>query len=164
MRLFCTVFLAVGSAVFIAKLSPMPIITMPDTVRIVALPPWFFALVISGALFFGLRFAKYEEDMALMPFAAAGALFSVVNGVTIGVGVLMAVFALIGFANAKSDGTIPSFRALPAWLFAAVVCAGAPWAILRLFVIGAGSLGVIIFLTGALLFQRYLKKFDKNKK
>ena len=68
MRLFSTVLLSVGAILVIGALGRLSFVS--------AIPPVFFVFLIPGALFFGIFFAKYEEDIILLPFAGAGILFS----------------------------------------------------------------------------------------
>lgn len=156
MRLFSTVLLSVGTAVIIGMLGKLSFVF--------PIPPLFLAFLVPCAFFFGIRFARYEEDIVLLPFAAAGALFSFGSGATVGVGVLMLMFALIGFANAKSNGTISSLRALPVWLAMSAVCVLAPYSLLRLpSIIVSEACGLIAFFAGALLFHLHLKAEKKKK-
>jgi hypothetical protein len=155
MRLFSTVLLSVGATLVVGALGRLSFVS--------AIPSLFFAFLIPCALFFGILFAKYEEDIILLPFAAAGILFSFQSGVTIGVGALMLAFALIGFASAKSNGAISGFRALLVWLAAATVCFLAPWAFSRLFSMAVAAVcGSIVFFVGAFLFQRHLQAGKKQ--
>lgn len=171
MHLFSAVLLSVGAALFVGVLGRLnSSLSIPPQFLdfIHPPPPWFHALVISCALFFGIRWCKYEEDIVILPFAVAGTLLSFGSGVTTGAGVLILVFALIGFANAKSDGTIPSdLRALSVWLAASAVCVLVTWACLRLFPIVVSEVcGLIAFLAGISLFRLHLKaekrKIDKK--
>ena len=75
----------------------------------------------------------------------------------------MLAFALIGFANAKSNGTISGLRASLVWLVAATVCFLAPWAFPRLFSMAVSAVcGPVVFFAGAFLFRRHLQAEKKQ--
>lgn len=158
MRLFSAVLLSVGTALIIGALGSLTFVS--------AIPPWFLAISIPCAFFFGLYFAKYEEDIVLLPFAAAGALFSFGSGVTTGVGIIVLVFALARFLKIKENSKIPDRHTPPVWLAwraASAVCVLVPYGLTRLSsTVVSVVCGSLALLTGILLFHLQLKKAEKQ--
>ncbi len=165
MRLLSTVLLSVGATIILGALG-----------MALSIPPVAFALSVSGiTLVFVMYLAKYEEDIVLLPFAAASALFSFGSGVTTGVGVIVMMYALVQFLQIKENSKIPGRHTPPVWLAwrtASIVCALAPWALLQLStmlfsthstVIVALFGGVFVFLTGIFLFHLHLKAEKKKR-
>lgn len=155
MRLASAVLLSVGSAVIVGAIGRLSFVS--------EIPPLFLVFMIPCAIFFGVQFSKYEEDLVLLPFAGAGAMFSFSSPAVIGVGILMLGFAAIGLSNAKADGKVVGVHPTLFWVAASVVCVLAPIGALRLLpMLVSEVLGMAAFAAGAFVFHLYWKA-NKNK-
>jgi len=166
-RLINTIFLSVGVTLLFVALGVM------TDMHGASVPSWFLVIVPCTLMSISF-FTKNEEDVALLPFAAAGALFSFGRWMTFGVGFLVFLFALHRYHQISESSKIPDRHNRPVWIYwyiSAVICLLAPpgitylsFALFSAFPIEVvpAICGLIIFWTGLAIAFHLSEIRDKN--